>query len=171
MLLTGTVHPPGGASAVLATTDPVISAMGWYFVGLVTWGATLMVIVGLVVNNVQRQFPVYWWTGMDLRRAKVEDSETVQDARGGIVRREMEEEEKYDQDNERIYITGAEVQLPDGLSMNAEETRTLEMLRERLRQRVDGRTSGDGKDSMSERSSADFTMVPSRSEFGDVVRS
>ena len=35
MLLTGTVHPPGGASAVLAATSPEITDMGWYFVGLV----------------------------------------------------------------------------------------------------------------------------------------
>ncbi|KAF2747768.1 hypothetical protein M011DRAFT_38616 [Sporormia fimetaria CBS 119925] len=67
MLLTGTVHPPGGASAVLAATEPVITHMGWYFVGLVMLGTVLMVLVGLVVNNIQRQFPVYWWTPVDIR--------------------------------------------------------------------------------------------------------
>ncbi|KAF2005405.1 hypothetical protein P154DRAFT_337701 [Amniculicola lignicola CBS 123094] len=51
MLLTGTVHPPGGASAVMAATEPVITEMGWYFVALVAWGTVLMVAVGLVVNN------------------------------------------------------------------------------------------------------------------------
>jgi CBS-domain-containing membrane protein len=60
MLLTNTIHPPGGASAVLATTDPIITAMGWYFVALVMWGTTLMLIVALVINNIQRQFPMYW---------------------------------------------------------------------------------------------------------------
>ena len=51
MLLTGTVHPPGGASAVLAATSPEIMDMGWYFVGLVMWGTTLMLVVGLLVND------------------------------------------------------------------------------------------------------------------------
>ena len=78
MLLTGTVHPPGGASAVLAATEPAITAMGWYFVGLVAWGSTLMMIVGLFLNNIQRQFPVYWWTPLDIRRAKKQDIETLE---------------------------------------------------------------------------------------------
>ena len=170
MLLTGTVHPPGGASAVLAATDPAIIAMGWYFVGLVMWGTTLMLIVGLAINNIQRQFPVYWWTPLDLRRAKKEDEETVPDARGGLERRETTEEQRYNQEGETIEINGAEVILPDDLSLNKEEAHVLEKLRRRLRKRVDVRDGlGDGKDREkadvgSGRSSTDFTMVPSRSE-------
>jgi CBS-domain-containing membrane protein len=170
MLLTNTVHPPGGASAVLAATDPVITAMGWYFVGLVMWGATLMVIVGLVINNIQRQFPIYWWTPLDLRKAKKEDEETVPDARGGVERKESAKEQKYNQDGEWIQITGAEVLLPDDLSLNAEETKVLEILRERLQKRVDEKAEEGGvkdlsrMDSSSERSSTECTIVPSRSD-------
>ncbi|PSN71087.1 hypothetical protein BS50DRAFT_463924, partial [Corynespora cassiicola Philippines] len=93
MLLTGTVHPPGGASAVLAATSPEITDMGWYFVGLVMWGTTLMLIVGLVINNIQRQFPMYWWTPLDLRVSKMEDVETRPDARGGLEKKRTEEEQ------------------------------------------------------------------------------
>jgi CBS-domain-containing membrane protein len=170
MLLTNTVHPPGGASAVLAATDPVITAMGWYFVGLVMWGATLMVIVGLVINNIQRQFPIYWWTPLDLRKAKKEDEETVPDARGGVERKESAKEQKYNQDGEWIQITGAEVLLPNDLSLNAEETKVLEILRERLQKRVDEKAEEGGvkdlsrMDSSSERSSTECTIVPSRSD-------
>jgi hypothetical protein len=170
MLITGTIHPPGGASAVLAATDPVITAMGWYFVGLVMWGTTLMLAVGLVVNNVQRQFPMYWWTPMDLRKAKVVDEETVPDGQGGIEKRKTEEEQRYDQDDERIEITGAKVRLPDDLSLNVEETKVLEGLRERLRTRVDGDGEKNGRekiDTESARSSAQITMVPSRSDVGE----
>jgi CBS-domain-containing membrane protein len=172
MLLTNTVHPPGGASAVLAATDPVITAMGWYFVGLVMWGATLMVIVGLIINNIQRQFPIYWWTPLDLRKAKKEDEETVPNGRGGVEKKETEEEQKYDQMDEKIQITGAEVLLPEYLSLNAEEAQVLEKLRERLRKRVDAKTGGKEemdtrkRDSSSARSSTDFTVVPSRSGSG-----
>jgi CBS-domain-containing membrane protein len=142
MLITGTVHPPGGASAVLAATDPVITAMGWYFVGLVIWGATLMVLVGLLINNIQRQFPVYWWTPMELGKAKKHDLETVPDARGGLERKETEED-KYDQDGEKVEITGAEVILPESLSLNKEETELLESLRDRLRKRADAVHEGN----------------------------
>jgi hypothetical protein len=166
MLLTNTVHPPGGASAVLAATDPIITAMGWYFVGLVLWGTTLMVIVGLVINNVQRQFPIYWWTPVDLRKAKIQDEEVVPDATGGLEAKKSAEEQYYDQAGDRIEINGAEVVLPDDMSLNAEETRVLEKLRERLRKRVDNEREGrdmETKEAESGRSSAEFTMVPSNS--------
>jgi len=166
MLLTNTVHPPGGASAVLAATDPIITAMGWYFVGLVLWGTTLMVMVGLVINNIQRQFPIYWWTPLDLRKAKIEDEEVVPDARGGLERKKSVEQQHYDQAGDKIEINGAEVVLPDDMSLNAEETKVLERLRERLRKRVDNeREERDMEKNKSDsgRSSTEFTMVPSNS--------
>jgi hypothetical protein len=171
MLLTNTVHPPGGASAVLAATDPVVRAMGWYFVGLVMWGTTLMVIAGLVINNIQRQFPIYWWTPLDLRRAKTVDEETVPNGKGGVEEKESGEMQEFHGDEDQIRITGAEVLLPEDLSLNAEETRILEGLRARmLKRRVDGRKQKNDKtdtsmtDSSSGRSSTDFTVVASRSD-------
>lgn len=143
MLLTGTVHPPGGASAVLAATDPVVRSLGWYFVGLVVWGATLMVLVALVINNIQRQFPSYWWTPLDLRKPKMEDEEMLRDAAMTMEMKEHIREEK-------IQITGAEVLLPDDLSISEEEMKVLKFLRERLRRREMGRLSSDGKASLSE---------------------
>jgi hypothetical protein len=164
MLLTGTVHPPGGASAVLAATEPAITAMGWYFIGLVAWGATLMVTVGLLINNIQRQFPMYWWTPLDISRAKRQDLETMPDGRGAVERKESKQEQKYDQPYEKIEITGAEVSLPTTLSLNDEEAELLERLRERLRKRLDKEEDFDNTESTSGRSSAEFTIVPTRSE-------
>jgi CBS-domain-containing membrane protein len=169
MLMTNTVHPPGGASAVLAATEPSITAMGWYFVGLVMWGTTLMLIVGLPINNIQRQFPMYWWTPLDVRKAKIEDEETVPDARGGIERKETEEEQHYDQQGERIQINGAEVILPDDFSLNTEETKVLERLRERLRKRVDMEREEGKNGEDSGRSSTEFTMVPSQNGSGSGI--
>jgi hypothetical protein len=99
---------------------------------------------------------------LDLKKAKKEDEETMPNAKGGLERRETQEEQKYHQDDERIQITGAEVLLPDDLSLNAEETHVLEKLRARLRKRVDERTGE--KEMESGRSSIDCTIVPSRSE-------
>jgi len=164
MLLTGTVHPPGGASAVLAATEPAITAMGWYFIGLVAWGATLMILVGLLINNIQRQFPMYWWTPLDMSRAKRQDFETMPDGRGAVKRKESEEEQKYDQPYEKIEITGAEVSLPTTLSLNNEEAELLERLRDRLRKRLDKEEDLDNTDTTSGRSSAEVTIVPTRSE-------
>ena len=164
MLLTGTVHPPGGASAVLAATEPAITAMGWYFVGLVAWGATLMILVGLLINNIQRQFPMYWWTPLDISRAKRQDLETMPDGRGAVERKESQQEQKHDQPYEKIEITGAEVSLPTMLSLNHEEAELLERLRDRLRKRLDKEEDFDNTGSTSGRSSAEFTIVLTRSE-------
>lgn len=126
-----------------------------------------MIVVGLLLNNIQRQFPVYWWTPLDIRRAKKEDLETVPNGRGGLERRETKEEQIYDQTYGKIEITGAGVILPEAMSMNKDEAELLERLRERLRIRVDaGREDKniDETDSSSGKSSADFTMVPTKSE-------
>ncbi|KAG9199348.1 DNA repair protein rad16 [Epicoccum nigrum] len=164
MLLTGTVHPPGGASAVLAATEPAITAMGWYFLGLVAWGAILMIVVGLLINNIQRQFPMYWWAPLDISRAKRQDLETMPDGRGAVERKESQQAQRYDQPYEKIEITGAEVRLPTTLSLNNEEVELLERLRDRLKKRLDKEEDFDNTGSTSGRSSAEFTIIPTTSE-------
>lgn len=62
MAVTGTTHPPAGATALLAVADENIAAMGWFLVPVAMLGCALMLVVALLVNNIQRQYPVYWWT-------------------------------------------------------------------------------------------------------------
>lgn len=66
MGLTGTVHPPAGATALLAVTDEGVNELGWMLVPLVLLSSSLMLVVALVVNNVQRRFPRYWWTSEEV---------------------------------------------------------------------------------------------------------
>jgi len=65
MLVTKTVHPPGGATALIAVIGgEKIHRLGFLYslipVGL---GAFILVIVGLLVNNVSRnrRYPEYWF--------------------------------------------------------------------------------------------------------------
>lgn len=64
MLGTGTLHPPGGATALIAATaDPAIRALGWWYVLFpAVLGAVIMVAIGLVVNNLSsdRVYPQRW---------------------------------------------------------------------------------------------------------------
>jgi hypothetical protein len=67
MALTKTVHPPAGATALLAVVDDNVVHLGWFLIPVVLCGCGLMLVVALLVNNIQRQFPMYWWTPEDLR--------------------------------------------------------------------------------------------------------
>lgn len=61
MAVTGTTHPPAGATAMLATTEDSIVAMGWYYLPVVLLSSVLVLCVALINNNAQRRYPVFWW--------------------------------------------------------------------------------------------------------------
>ncbi|MBB1398381.1 HPP family protein [Pseudoalteromonas sp. SG44-8] len=67
MHLTRTLHPPGGATALIAVIGGSgIQQLGYYYVvSPVLFGTTIMLLVGLLVNNLsrnpKRHYPVYWW--------------------------------------------------------------------------------------------------------------
>jgi CBS-domain-containing membrane protein len=65
MLVTKTVHPPGGATALIAVIGgEKIHQLGFLYpllpVGL---GALILLVVGLLVNNISRnrRYPEYWF--------------------------------------------------------------------------------------------------------------
>jgi CBS-domain-containing membrane protein len=63
MQLTRTVHPPGGATALIAVIgSDEIHAMGWGFLMPVMMGAVALLLVALISNNLFRygSFPVRW---------------------------------------------------------------------------------------------------------------
>ncbi|MBF0626572.1 MAG: HPP family protein [Magnetococcales bacterium] len=65
MQWSGTLHPPGGATALIAVIgSPAIHKLGWVYPLLpATTGAVLMLGVALTVNNLapSRRYPRYWW--------------------------------------------------------------------------------------------------------------
>lgn len=65
MHVTRTLHPPGGATALIAVIgSDKIHALGYTYALIpVTTGALLMLLVALLVNNIpaKRQYPKFWW--------------------------------------------------------------------------------------------------------------
>ena len=61
MQFTKTTHPPAGATALLAAVDDVILALGWYYLPVVLLSSTMVLVSALLVNNIQRRYPVFWW--------------------------------------------------------------------------------------------------------------
>jgi CBS-domain-containing membrane protein len=65
MHATRTLHPPGGATALIATLGtPEISRLGYGYVLMpATLGPLLLLLVALLVNNLPktRRYPEVWW--------------------------------------------------------------------------------------------------------------
>jgi hypothetical protein len=132
--------------------------MGWYFVGLIMFGALLMLIVGLIVNNIQRQFPVYWWTPLPLRETRKPDLEAGPGVvEGGEERDENLEETEIEEKLLQITIAARGVTLPAMLTLTNEESELLGRLQDRLAKG----SLGLSQHSVSSGSSANMTMVPS----------
>ncbi|KAF0689763.1 Aste57867_18831 [Aphanomyces stellatus] len=62
MQVTDTVHPPGGATALIAViSGPDIEDIGYmYVVAPVFAGSCILVAVSVLINNIERQYPRYW---------------------------------------------------------------------------------------------------------------
>jgi CBS-domain-containing membrane protein len=65
MHATKTLHPPGGATALIAIIGSgKIHALGYLYVIMpVGVGATIMLAIALVVNNISknRKYPEFWY--------------------------------------------------------------------------------------------------------------
>jgi len=133
MVMTNTIHPPGGATAVLAATQPNVTDMGWHFVPLILLGSTLMLLVGLVINNIQRKFPVYWWTPDDIRREKDDDVEKLPK---GIITAGGEQLDALGLSSGlyKLIVTADYVTVSDQFSLSLKEVEMLEGLKDRIRE-------------------------------------
>ena len=65
MHLTRTLHPPGGATALIAVIgSPAIHKLGfWYVLMPATFGPLVLLVVALLVNNIpaSRRYPEVWF--------------------------------------------------------------------------------------------------------------
>lgn len=137
MGLTKTVHPPAGATALLCSAEPAITELGWLFLPLILLGTTLLLVVACVLNNIQRQFPIYWWTPTGLSRSTKDDIETASCTKGKVDKIKVRGKfcfEIYDLASEgRIIIDKEHIIVPDGIALEYEERAMLEILRTKLR--------------------------------------
>jgi hypothetical protein len=157
MVLTGTVHPPAGATALLGVTADEVARVGWLLVPMVVLGSAVMFVVAFLVNNVQRRFPLYWWTpeevgsfwGASQRRCRDcageegTDLEAAKDhghgGRPGIDGSASADREPWrtasrggDSPGVRLIVTRHGIMVPPGLELEPEERLWLESLSNRL---------------------------------------
>lgn len=64
MHLTNSIHPPGGATALIAVigSDQIHQMSYWYVLTPIFSGAVIMLVVALLVNNLSphRRYPDFW---------------------------------------------------------------------------------------------------------------
>ncbi|CAD0087048.1 unnamed protein product, partial [Aureobasidium vineae] len=139
MATTNTVHPPGGATAVLATTNAEIIAMGWIYIPFVLMSSVIMLTLACILNNIQRAYPVYWWTPADLRREqKVEDLEKVssnnsEKTLADEVLSGQSESRSSNVDPDSVVISPHHLYIPDSFDLDGDELAVLSRLQARLR--------------------------------------
>lgn len=139
MALTKTIHPPAGATGLIAVVDNRVLDLGWFFIPVVAFNCTIMFGVALLVNNVQRAYPVYWWTPEKLGREKTEgEREKPADVEQG-KQSEARTDDGSDSDRherhdgrEIIMKPGGGLVLPNNLFLMQEEVQLLEEIANRL---------------------------------------
>ena len=99
MHVTGTTHPPAGATALLAATDVGVRGLGWYLVPVVVVSSFVMSVVGMGVNNLQRRWPVWWWRVGDL------DDDGDREEGGGDGDEDGVSEKRVRREGERSSVT------------------------------------------------------------------
>ncbi|KAH7183790.1 HPP family-domain-containing protein [Fusarium oxysporum] len=72
MALTKTVCPPAGATALLAVIDDQLLAIGWFLIPVLLFDCTIMFLLAILINNIQRVYPSYWWTPESLLEARAD---------------------------------------------------------------------------------------------------
>lgn len=66
MQATGTVHPPAGATALLAAVDKDVRGLGWFLVPVTGVCGGVVLVSACLVGNLQRRWPVFWWVAGDV---------------------------------------------------------------------------------------------------------
>jgi hypothetical protein len=141
MAMTKTIHPPAGGTALIAATQADIRALGWYYVPVVMLSAVLMMAVGLITNNIQRRYPMYWWTCTPLRHhepveAAQNSIETPSNSglslvRSGISPASFTDVEKV---TESIIVSAENVVVPEFLMLSYDQQSVLEELQIKIKE-------------------------------------
>lgn len=146
MILTKTVHPPAGATALLAVVDANTRHLGWFLLPVVLLSSVLIVASALLFNNVHRRFPLHWWTpeplSLQQTREKELDGTSLDTESGGGVYRMSRDDERgpgpfgpptpTPAELDHIAVRHGQVLVPDGMILTPDEMDFLERLSRRI---------------------------------------
>lgn len=131
MVFAKAVYPPAGATALLAAIDPTISALGWYFLPIVLLSALLILLSSLIINNIQRHYPLYWWTPADVGKEDANDIEKLPSTDGSA--QQVDSAQEGSLRGPCITVSADHIIIPENLQLAREDEIILEVLRNRLK--------------------------------------
>lgn len=109
--------------------------------------------VGCITNNIQRQFPMYWWTAADLSRPNEDDIERQDEGNRTSTDVGTSEASNYEKElaktRPHIMINDKHIVIPDWLSLDAEERSMLEVFRLKLQEGLSSASSRDTDETVS----------------------
>ncbi|ODQ81443.1 hypothetical protein BABINDRAFT_159735 [Babjeviella inositovora NRRL Y-12698] len=123
MSILNCVHPPAGASALLPSIDVGIREMSWWYLPVHLISSCLVICVALIVNNVLRAYPAYWWTPMKKEMGS-----------NAVVEKDLSWKEMvaYDEISRGVEITGESILVPAKLGLTEEELAFLNGIRQKI---------------------------------------
>ncbi|KAL4781667.1 HPP family-domain-containing protein [Aspergillus varians] len=101
MLVTGTVHPPAGATGLNAAVQTDVVSLSWRYLPTVLASSLIMLGWALLINNLgRRRYPLHWWA------AGVTFVRTLDDEHRESIRQDEEaqadEEEREEQEADQV---------------------------------------------------------------------
>lgn len=129
MLLTNTTHPPAGATALLAVTHSDTAALGWFLFPVMLLGVTVMQAAAVVINNIQRRYPLYWWTSHPLSPSRGDTENAIHKETASVP---SHYEDSLTDVPRRLILEHGDISVPDGILLSAEEKEMLLRISERL---------------------------------------
>ena len=133
MTITKTVHPPSGATAMIAATQADITALGWYYIPVVMLSASLAIAVACLTNNIQRRYPVFWLTPEPLRpKPPPPEPEHSTLVRARSIRGSEEVHTMVPEN--RVIVTASELIVPDSLDLEEENKGVFEAIQKLLQE-------------------------------------
>ncbi|OAL27908.1 hypothetical protein AYO22_03253 [Fonsecaea multimorphosa] len=109
MLITGTAHPPAGATGLNAAVETQVVTLSWRYLPTVLASSLIMLGWALIINNVgRRRYPLHWWAP-GATFVRVDDNPELEKAEEG----EIEVEEMEEGDLERESTTAASERLSE----------------------------------------------------------
>lgn len=88
-----------------------------------------MQAAAVVINNIQRRYPLYWWTSHPLSRSRGDVEKAIQKETTSVT---SHYEDSLTDVPRRLVVEHGDILVPDGILLSAEEHEVLLKISERL---------------------------------------